>query len=162
LSPSGTNSIPVYGNTTARSISCATRCADTTERQKKTEHVRDYAWTGKLIGLKQHLRGRRILNLFFYLDMMWLNLLHAQERVQRAGVLRVVVPGRVRVPVRLPPPVRRVRRGLRLRGEDAVPEALSAVVLQLPPRRRAPAAGGPPPPPGQSVLLLPVALARCG
>lgn len=60
-----------------------------------------------------------------------------QERIERARLLRVVVPGRVRVPVRLPPPVRRLRRRVQLDGTDKVPEALGQVVRQLPPGRRA-------------------------
>lgn len=62
---------------------------------------------------------------------------HTQERIERARLLRVVVPGRVRVPVRLPPPVRRLRRRVQLDGTDKVPEALGQVVRQLPPGRRA-------------------------
>ena len=65
----------------------------------------------------------------------------AQERIKRAGLLRVVIPGRVRVPIRLPPPVRCLRCRLQLDGKDKVSEALGEVVLQLPPGWRAQAGG---------------------
>ncbi|XP_025803864.1 beta-glucosidase 32-like isoform X2 [Panicum hallii] len=62
------------------------------------------------------------------------------ERVGRAGVLRVVVPGRVRVHLRLQAALRAVRRGHGRRGAHAVHAELRALVRRLPPRRRAPAA----------------------
>jgi hypothetical protein len=61
-----------------------------------------------------------------------------QERVRRAGVLRVVVLRRVRVHFRLRDSLRPVRRRRERRGEDAV----RAVVRRLPPRGRAPAGTG--------------------
>lgn len=83
---------------------------------------------------------RRLLSLaflrFFFFPLMKTVL---QERVERAGILRVVVPGRVRVPLRLPAALRPVRRRHGRCGEDEVPEELRPLVLRLPRRRRAPA-----------------------
>jgi hypothetical protein len=67
-----------------------------------------------------------------------------QERVRRAGLLRVVVLGRVRVPFRLPVSLRPMRRRHERRGEDAVRAELRAVVRRLPPRGPAPADTGVP------------------
>ena len=68
-------------------------------------------------------------------NLLWnlIALFCAQERIKRAGLLRVVIPGRVRVPIRLPPRVRCLRCRLQLDGKDKVSEALGEVVLQLPP-----------------------------
>ena len=76
-------------------------------------------------------------------NLLWnlIALFCAQERIKRAGLLRVVIPGRVRVPIRLPPRVRCLRCRLQLDGKDKVSEALGEVVLQLPPGWRAQAGG---------------------
>lgn len=62
-----------------------------------------------------------------------------QERIEHAGILRVVTARRVRVPLRLRQPLWPVRRRLHRAGEDEVRQELGTVVLRLPQRRRAPA-----------------------
>ena len=75
------------------------------------------------------------------LAVMWMHAcIRMQERVGRAGLLRVVVPGRVRVHLRLQDALRPVRRRHERRGAHALPAELRALIRRLPPRRRAPAA----------------------
>jgi len=55
-----------------------------------------------------------------------------QERVGRTGLLRVVVPGRVRVHLRLQDALRPVRRRHERRGAHALRAELRALVRRLP------------------------------
>jgi hypothetical protein len=60
-------------------------------------------------------------------------LLWLQERFRRAVILRVVVPGRVRVLGWHPNTLRPVRCRHERRGEDEVRQELRPVVFRLPP-----------------------------
>lgn len=71
-------------------------------------------------------------NRIFYSLCSRIELIRAQERGGRAGVLRVDAHGQLRVDVRVHRQVRAVPRGLRHAGADADPSDVREVVQELP------------------------------